>query len=122
MEYLISFLVGWALGVLYIKVKIGLELNKFLKENNIDLADLATEGQPSTEVKIPYLNAETHNDVILLYDSSNFICQGSTLEELAKKALEYKNIHEAIVIHNKNIVFFIEGKVEKIPKEKLNES
>jgi hypothetical protein len=56
---------------------------------------------------------EKANDTLYLYNRDNsFICQGKTLEELAKLAKEYKNIKYAAVLHNEDTYGFVDGKVK----------
>jgi hypothetical protein len=70
------------------------------------------------EVKRPNvykLETELVDDIILLYDreTNDFICQGNSLEQLAKLSKEYKKIEYASVKHGDYFVAFIEGKVNK---------
>ena len=62
--------------------------------------------------EIPF---EIVDDIILLYDreTNDFICQGNSLEQLAKLSKEYKKIEYASVKHGEYFVAFIEGKVDK---------
>lgn len=57
---------------------------------------------------------EQSSDMLYLYNYENdtFVCQAKSLDELAKLALEYKNIkHAAVVVDNKAYLF-IDGRVE----------
>ena len=56
---------------------------------------------------------EKANDTLYLYNRDNsFICQGKTLDELAKLAKEYKNIKYAAVLHDEDTYGFVDGKVK----------
>jgi hypothetical protein len=56
---------------------------------------------------------EKANDTLYLYHKDNsFICQGKTLDELAKLAKQYKNIKYAAVIHNEDTYGFVDGIVK----------
>jgi hypothetical protein len=61
-----------------------------------------------------------------LYDkeANSFICQASTIDELARLAKEYNNIKYASVMDEQSdaIVAFIDGKVENIILVKKHES
>lgn len=56
---------------------------------------------------------EKVQDVLYLYDTENtFICQATTLEELAKLALKHKNIKYASVMNGDDVFAFINGSVK----------
>jgi hypothetical protein len=56
---------------------------------------------------------EKSNNTLYLYSRDNsFICQGKSLDELAKLAKEYKNIKYAAVIHDEDTYGFVDGKVK----------
>lgn len=57
---------------------------------------------------------EKANNILYLYDSeaNQFVCQASTIEELAKLAKQYKNIKYAAVMDDENVYTFVDGKVE----------
>ena len=42
-----------------------------------------------------------------------FVCQGNSIEELAKLTLEIKKINKAVVLHDKSIFIFDNGIVHK---------
>lgn len=57
---------------------------------------------------------EKANNILYLYDRENdtFVCQGSSLVELAKLAKEYKNIKYAAVIDGNEVYAFVDGTVK----------
>lgn len=57
------------------------------------------------------LEVEQVGDVLYLYDreSKDFICQASTVDELAKMSKDYKNIALAAVIHKNKVFMFVNG-------------
>jgi len=69
---------------------------------------------------------ERANNVLYLYDRDEgaFICQGSTMEELAKLAKQYKNIRYAAVMdeHTDDVVAFVDGEVKTDLLAKTHES
>jgi hypothetical protein len=69
---------------------------------------------------VSQLIVEKANNILYLYerDTDNFICQGSTLEELATLAEKYKNIKYAAVMQDDKIWAFVDGAV-KSEKEVL---
>lgn len=60
------------------------------------------------------LFVEEANNILYLYDRTDdtFVCQGSSLSELAKLAKEYKNIKYAAVMTDKEIYAFVDGTVK----------
>lgn len=63
----------------------------------------------------PKLVVEHTDNMLYLYDSqtNTFICQGKTLEELARLSKQYKNITDAMVLDTKSntVVTFSDGKI-----------
>ena len=72
------------------------------------------------ELTVVQLFVEKANNTLYLYDKDDntFVCQGSTLEELATLAKKYKNIKYAAVMIDKEIYAFVDGTV-KSEKEVL---
>jgi hypothetical protein len=99
--YFIIFYLGIQFGELLTTLRIRHLISK------IELEEI----NPSEETEIKKLMTEQINDVLYLYnhDTKDFICQGSSIEELAKMAKEYKNINLAAVIHNEKLFLFNNG-------------
>lgn len=109
MDYLLIFLSGFFAGIQYFGWHIRKHIKQLAKEEGVELED-----GPANEQELPLMKTELHGNTIYLYDKSNqFVCQGSTLDELAKKVLEYKNIKMALVIHNTGNFVFMDGEVKK---------
>ena len=74
---------------------------------------ISIEETEKTETKpaVRSLETEVHNDILYLYDKNtrDFICQGNSLDELAKLANDYKKISGAIVLHNNKLFAFKDG-------------
>lgn len=88
-----------------------LVIKRIAKEHNIDLE--AEEEAPSVS-KIPVLVTELVDNGILLYDTkNNFMCQGKSLDEVADNLLKYKNIKLAVVVHDNDKFWFVEGKIKR---------
>jgi hypothetical protein len=66
------------------------------------------------EPTVMQLFVEKANNTLYLYDKcdNTFVCQGSTLEELATLAKKYKNIDYAAVMIDKEIYAFVDGTVK----------
>jgi len=62
------------------------------------------------------LTVEKQNNILYLYDqeANSFVCQATTIEELAKLAKQYKNIKYAAVmdVEGDSVYTFVDGKVE----------
>ena len=63
--------------------------------------------------EVSQLMIEKTNDTLYLYDINlSFICQGKTIDELAKLAKQYKNIKYAAVLHDEYTYGFVDGTVK----------
>lgn len=63
--------------------------------------------------KVSKLWIEKVHDILYLYDTEDtFICQASTMEELASLALKYKDIKYASVLNGDDVYAFINGTVK----------
>ena len=67
-----------------------------------------------TDPTIFKLWVERSQDILYLYDyeENTFVCQAKTVDELAKLALEYKNIKYAAVIMDDKPLVFVDGVVK----------
>lgn len=63
--------------------------------------------------KVSKLWIEKVHDILYLYDTEDtFICQATTLEELATLALKYKDIKYASVLNGDDVYAFVNGTVK----------
>lgn len=62
------------------------------------------------------LMVENHGDLLYLFDkeTDEFICQGSSVQELAKLALERKKINLAAVLHGEKVFKFKDGESTEV--------
>ena len=76
-----------------------------IKEIDLDLEE---------ELTVVQLFVEKANNTLYLYDKDDntFVCQCSTLQELATLAKKYKNIKYAAVMIDKDIYAFVDGTVK----------
>lgn len=108
---IIALVVGYVLGQVITIIRVkgiikdaamaeGIDLNQELQKEN--LKHLPT---------IYKLEVEDVNDILYLFDreTRDFVCQGTTIEELAKLSKEYKNINMAAVIHKEKMFMFVNG-------------
>lgn len=110
LSYIAFFVFGYWVASQVFALHLKYTIKKIAKENGIDLE----EEQKPVVNKIPVLITEQVDNGILLYDNkNNFMCQGKSLEEVADNLIKYKNIKLAIVVHDNDKVWFIEGKIKK---------
>jgi len=99
------FALGFIIGSSWTKHRIKKELieHGILKDKNT-----------KTE-NVPKLITEIHNNMIYVFEkgTDTFVCQGNSIEELAKKIFKQNQIQVAIVEHDSSILMFNEGKVTK---------
>jgi hypothetical protein len=102
---ILVFIAGFIAGEMVLAYK--------LKNLLEDYIEFEREEEEETN-QIFKLKTEKINDVLFLYDNTdNFVCQGATLEELAKLAIQYKNIKYAAVFHNEKMYMFVDGTVKQ---------
>ena len=108
---IIALVVGYVLGqaITIIRVK-GIIKDAALAEG-IDLDEEVKKEQLKHLPTIYKLEIETVNNILYLFDKEtrDFVCQGSTIEELAKLSKEYKNINMASVTYGKKVFMFVNG-------------
>jgi hypothetical protein len=72
---------------------------------------------------VPTLFTEMTKNSILLYnkDTGKFLAQAETFDELANNVFKFNNIDFAVVKHDEQLFWFVEGKV-KNDLQDINES
>ena len=106
LDIILILALGWVMGEFYTIYK--------LRKNLRSVIIIQEEVSRPNVFK---LETEEVDNTILLYDrdTNDFICQGTSLEQLAQLSREYKKIEYATVKHGDYAVAFIEGKVtEKV--------
>lgn len=107
---LLIFVLGFGLGNIYASFKFVRALKDAAEAAGIDL-DKELEKKENPEKTVHKLAVEKHGDVLYLFDreQDNFICQGSSVQELAQLAKKYKNIVMATAIYNDKVFMFQNG-------------
>jgi hypothetical protein len=103
------FWIGYQVGMSIMAYRLrDLLLNDAIRRGLIKEINLEDE---DTVMK---LFVEKNNNMLYLYekDDNTFICQGSTLEELATLAKKYENIKYATVMIGTEIYAFVDGTVK----------
>lgn len=115
MEYIIVLIIGFCLGGQWTLHKVRKQIYEIAKEKGIVL----DEDEVPKIQKIPHLEIEKHGNTLYLFEhkSNTFMCQGSSIDELAQKLVTYQNIDVAFVQHDNKNFWFIKGKVELNPNE-----
>ena len=114
-ELLILILVGfigYQVGMAVTAYRLRYLIHKEARRLGLDKSDdinVLEEADP----EISQLMIEKTNDTLYLYDiNHSFICQGKTIDELAKLAKQYKNIKYAAVLHDEYTYGFVDGTVK----------
>lgn len=115
---IIVFVVGFFLGKLYGYYHVVKLMKEIAADNGLDLEKalgLKTE-EKTTTPEVYKLKVEQHGDMLYLFDyeQDEFICQGSSVQELAKRAKEYKNICIAAVLHGEKVFKFKDGESTEV--------
>jgi hypothetical protein len=115
--YFQVFLAGWVSCHFYMVWKLRQALKKVAEDNGMTLDEmaesfLATRGIQT--VSVPNYFTETNGSSILLYnkDTGTFVGQAVSLEELAQNVYQFDKVVFALVKHNDQQYWFVEGKVE----------
>jgi len=110
--HLLFFVIGYYVATFTFARHIKKVIKKIADEHGIDLNE--ADNIPTAN-KVPVLITEMVDNNFLLYDQkNNFLCQGNTLDEVAENLLKYKNIKLAMILHENNKFWFVEGKIKKV--------
>lgn len=98
------FCLGFSIGKIHTYLRISILLNSIKNGNGLE--DSEEDWQTLHELII-----EKHNDILYLFEkeSNRFICQASSVQELAKIAKEDNNIINAAVVFDNKIFTFVNG-------------
>jgi hypothetical protein len=112
--FIVGLFIGYHMGYSVLIWRIKDLIIKEAKNEGMDVSMFEEEEKPTNTVS--QLFVERSNNVLYLYDkeANSFICQASTLEDLARLAKEYKNIKYAAVMDEQAdiVVAFVDGRVE----------
>lgn len=105
-EIIVILALGYFIGHVHTLFKIKKLLLDVAEEAGIDM-----EEEKKPESKVKKLEVERIDNMLYLYerDTHDFICQATTLDDLAKFAQQYKNINFATVIHDQKVFMFVNG-------------
>ena len=112
---LILVVVAFQAGKHYGYYKIVTLMKQVAEEQGIDLEKelgIVKEQEEAKKTPSVYkLQVEQHGELLYLFDaeSDKFICQGASVQELAKLALDTKKIEYAAVKHGENVYRFVNG-------------
>ena len=120
------FILGYIIGQSVMAYKIRATLRKLAEDNGMDFDEMERTFLSNSNVnviKVPNLFTETNRNSILLYnkDTGKFVAQAETFDELAENVYKFNNIKFALVTHDEQMFWFVEGKV-KNDLQDLNES
>lgn len=118
-DILLWVFIGYKLGCWYTTHRLVTSLRIASKKLNIDI-DAEMDRLKAETLREKYdvfcLETEMIDGVIFAYeqDTHDFICQGKTIEEIARLAKEYRNINIATLVHKAtNTIFLFEDGVIK---------
>jgi hypothetical protein len=111
--FIVGLFIGYHVGYSVLIWRIKDLIIKEAKNEGMDVS-MFEEEKPNNAVSQLFI--ERVNNVLYLYekDDRTFICQATTVEELAKLAKEYKQIKYAAVMdeHANDVFAFVDGKVK----------
>lgn len=117
LAYLNFFIFGWIACQAYMTWKLRQALKKVAEQNGMSLEEMAEKYfamNGVSVIKVPNYFTETNGNSILLYnkDTGDFISQACNIDELADNVYKFNKIKFALVKHNDNQFWFVDGKVE----------
>lgn len=106
---------GYYIGKFHTYWKMARLIKEVAEEQGIDVqAELEkiVNGDEDTEERVVHkLQVEIHGEQLYLFDheTDEFICQGSSVQELCELALKYKKVLYAAVKYNDKVFAFKDG-------------
>lgn len=115
--YFQIFLAGWVSCHFYMAWKLRNTLKKVAEDNGMTLDEMAEkylQMQGVRKITVPTYFTETNGNSILLYnkDTGDFVSQAPSLDGLAENVYYFNKVVFALVKHNEQQYWFVEGKVE----------
>jgi len=115
--YFQIFLAGWVGCHFYMVWKLRKALKKVAEDNGMTLDEMAEtflETRGIHTIAVPNYFTETNGSSIMLYnkDTGTFIGQANTVDELAENVYKFDKVKFALVNHNDQQCWFVEGKVK----------
>jgi len=114
MEFLLIlvlvFMLGFKIGYGFYEFKINLLINKLTKPANVETLESNIMSQVVVH-PVASLYTEKVGESFLLFDEDThtFVCQATTIEDLAKLCQLHNNISYATVTHNNKVLMFVDG-------------
>ena len=121
-EIIIIFGVGYYIGE-FIAVMRMVSLYERLTGRELEIEDIeklkSDEEHVLSVARSMMFQTETINDTLYLYsiDQNSFVCQGSTLEDICKKCVEYTKLTDVFVFHEKQAYHYDGEVIEKVKHE-----
>lgn len=111
MDYIIILACGFILGFIVGETLLAFKIQKVLSLKINDSSLPIINKKPH----VFKLFIESDQGILYLYDheKNEFVCQASTVDELAKLAKQYKNIEYAAVLHGDDALMFVNGTVKR---------
>ena len=112
---LLVFGAGYFVGTMKAYITFARDMKDAAKSLGIDLEKELAKAE--TPKKLVYkLAVEQHGEMLYLFDKEedSFICQGKTVQELAKLAKQYNNIAHAAVLYEDRVFQFKDGESSEV--------
>ena len=105
------FWAGYNIGQMVLSWQLRDVIRTEARNHGIDVDDEFNIRTKDNKPKVLKLWVEKIHNVLYLYedDKKTFICQATTVEELASLALKYKNIKYASVMVEEEVYAFVNG-------------
>jgi hypothetical protein len=108
-DIIIGIFIGSVLGYFVGKTVMLFRMRHFVAKMVAAFDEVSDE--PIIITEVPTLNTQRVNETIYLYEKSTFVCQGTSIEEVAKNFLIVRPIKIASVKHDDTEIWFVDGEV-----------
>jgi len=118
LDLLLAFSVGWYAGQMYLSWQLKKKMEQVCDQLGIPFGKYKIEDITEIKVnRVPNMFTEYEGNSVYLYnkDSGNFVCQGSSLEDLARTV--NKEYTAAIVFDKEQKIIFHDGKIQPYSDE-----
>lgn len=121
--FLLAFSIGWFGGQYYMALQLRKQIAKIAERYGMTLEELVKSFEQVTTIeikKVPNLVTEYQGNTIYLYnkDTGKFVCQGSSLDELAMLCND--EFQAALVEDKDTNLIFANGKIQNTFNESKN--
>jgi hypothetical protein len=124
-DFIIILGIGYFIGKFHTLLTLRSAIKELAEREGLDFdaemraLERARKGEEEVKIELVHkLKVEKIGEILYLYDEDDdFVCQASSLEDLAMQAKEYKQIILAAVLYNDKTFMFVNGNSKEFKDE-----